>query len=108
MTKTITNRRMTVRYEVNGQTTCPFVLSVVEDLGEARIKDVSAEGIGMFWPCEIELGTLLAIGLSNPAQDFFRTQIVQVVHCTRLDGGYIVGGVFLKPLTYEELRSLVM
>jgi hypothetical protein len=30
------------------------------------------------------------------------------MHSTPTAGGYLVGGTFLTPLTYEELRSMLM
>jgi hypothetical protein len=103
------DRRMAVRYEVNSNVSCPFVLPIVQDLGEAHIKDVSTDGVGFWMSQKLEPGTLVAIGLSNPALNFLRTMVIQIVHATKHQGGgYIIGGIFLTPLTYEELRSLLM
>lgn len=108
-TKSGADKRIAIRYEVNNTTSCPFVLPIQHDLGKAKIKDVSTEGVGLWMPDSIEPGTLLAIGLSNPSQNFFRTMIVQVVHSTpNRGGGYHIGGAFLTPLSYEELRSMLM
>ncbi len=102
-------RRATPRYPVNADTSCPFIMPLADDFGPARIREISTEGIGLLTSRAIEPGTLLVIGLKNAAHNFYRTQVVQVVHATRAVGGmYIIGGTFLNPLTYEELRACVM
>lgn len=103
------DQRMAVRYDVNPNVTCPYVLPIVQDLGQARIKDVSTEGVGFWMSQKLEPGTLVAVGLSNPTLNFLRTVVIQVVHATRHQGGgWVIGGTFLTPLSYEELRSLLM
>jgi hypothetical protein len=109
MFEQLVERRTAMRYPVNLDTTCPMVAPITEDFGEARIKDVSTDGIGLVMNHPVEAGSILMIALRNDAQRFFRLQLIQVVHVTRaLGGGYQVGGAFLAPLTYEELRTLLM
>jgi len=102
------DRRGAVRYPVNADTTCPLVMPVTEDLGPARVRDISPEGIGMLLSHHVEPGTYLVVTLKNDAQKLIRTQLVQVAHCTKAAGGYLIGGTFVTPLTYDEMTKFVM
>ena len=55
-----------------------------------------------------EPGTLLAVTLTHQAKGFTKTVLVRVVHATQLSGGFLVGGTFTAPLTYQEMTTLVM
>jgi hypothetical protein len=66
------------------------------------------QGIGLVIGRRVEVGTLLAVTLSNPARSFAKTMLVRVAHATQQPGGCLVGGVFATPLTYQELTALVM
>ena len=48
------------------------------------------------------------MSLANPAQKLAKTMLVRVAHVTPINGGFLVGGTFLEPLTYQELTALVM
>jgi hypothetical protein len=104
----LTERRSAVRYPVNADVTCPMVVPIKEELGAARIRDVSTEGIGLLLSKHVEPGTFLMVTLKNDAQKFFRIQLVQVAHSTKAAGGYVIGGNFVTPLSYEELSKLLM
>jgi|GEM_PF-4523290 len=57
----------------------------------------------------LERGLLLAVGLANQSKSFAKTVLVRVMHVTPQPGGtYLVGGTFETPLTYDELRAMVM
>jgi hypothetical protein len=103
-----TDRRSEERFPVSGETVCSFLSPVVEDFGPAKIKNISMEGIGLLVGRKVELGTLLALTLSNPARSFTKTILVRVAHATPQPGGYLLGGTFNTPLTYQELTALVM
>ena len=100
--------RVAERFTVNKGTSCSFALPVVEDPGPARIRDVSMNGVGLVIERRVVVGSLLAVGLVNQAKGFARTLIVQVTHVTPTSGGFLVGGVFLTPLTYQEMTTLVL
>lgn len=100
--------RTAERYTVNRSAACSFALPVADDLGSPKIRDVSMNGIGLLVERRVEVGTLLAVGLVNQAKGFARTLIVQVTHVTPATGGFLVGGVFLNPLSYQEMTTLVM
>jgi hypothetical protein len=46
--------------------------------------------------------------LSNPQKGLHKTVLVRVVHATPEMGGFLVGGEFVTPLTYQELTALVL
>jgi hypothetical protein len=101
-------RRASERFPVNQDTVCDFVSPVVENFGAARIKNISNEGIGVIVSKKVDAGTLLAVNLVNRARTFNKTVIVRVAHVTPAGGGFLIGGTFQTPLTYEELRTMVM
>jgi hypothetical protein len=65
-------------------------------------------GLGLLLSRRVEPGTMLAVTLTNAGRNFSKTAIVRVVHCTAQQNGFLVGGNFEVPLTYQELTSLVM
>ena len=73
-----------------------------------KIRDVSLGGIGLVLVRQVAVGSLLAVSLANPAQKFSKTVLVRVAHVTVAHGGFLIGGTFLEPLTYQEFTSLVM
>ena len=102
-------RREEPRYPVNGDTRCPYVLPVADDLGNSVIENLSMTGIGIRVEQSVSPGTILTVGLANKVRDVLKTVLVEVVHSTpQLGGGYVVGGKFLTPLTYEELSVFVL
>jgi hypothetical protein len=102
------DRRVAERFPVNSDTSCAFVGPVVEDVGPAKIHNVSMDGIGLLVARQVQPGAVLAITLANPARGFTKTVLVRVAHATPQYGGCLVGGTFNTPLTYQELTTLVM
>ncbi len=102
------DRRAAERMAVNAGTACGFVGPVAEDFGPGKVRDVSMEGIGLVVFRAVPVGTLLAVTLTNPAQKFSKTVLARVAHVTAAHGGYLVGGTFSEPLTYQEFTALVM
>jgi hypothetical protein len=81
---------------------------VAEDYGPSKIRDVSMDGIGLLMMRQVPVGALLAVVISNPAQKLSKTVLIRVAHVTAAHGGYLVGGTFAEPLTYQEFTALVM
>jgi hypothetical protein len=82
---------------------------VLEDFPAPRVKNVSTDGIGLISHEALAVGLMVVVNLVNPAIKLSKTLRVRVVHCTKqADGTYLIGGTFLTPLAYTELRSLVM
>ena len=102
------DRRAETRMAVNAGTSCSFVAPIVTDIGPAKVKDISMQGVGLILGRRVEQGSMLAITLTNPAKGFVKTVIVNVVHVTAQPGGCLVGGIFTTPLTYQELTALVL
>ncbi|VTR91932.1 : PilZ [Gemmata massiliana] len=102
------DRRAAERMAVNAGTGCGFVGPVAENFGPAKVRDVSLDGIGLVLTRRVEIGTLLALTLTNATQKLSKTVLVRVAHVTASHGGFLVGGTFAEPLTYQELTSFVM
>lgn len=103
-----TDLRAAERFAVNGGTSCAFAFPVVEAPGPVKVRDVSMHGVGLLVARRVEVGSLLAVGLANPEKGFARTVLVRVAHVTPGAGGFLVGGSFLTPLTYQEMTTLVL
>lgn len=103
-----TDQRAAERFPVNPGTSCAFAHPVVEAAGPVQVRDVSMDGVGLLMTRRVEVGSLLAVGLANPAKGFAKTVLVRVAHATPSGGGFLVGGSFLTPLTYQEMTTLVM
>jgi hypothetical protein len=102
------DRRAAERMSVGAGTKCAFTGRVVEDTGAVKIQDVSLDGIGLILVRKVEVGGLLIVVLAHPERGFEKPVLVRVAHVTPILGGYLVGGVFTAPLTYQEFTTLVM
>jgi hypothetical protein len=71
--------------------------------------NISARGIGLVADQCIARGTFLTIELPAINRRHLRPKLVRVTHArqTNGDGPWLVGGVFLKHLSEDELRVLV-
>jgi hypothetical protein len=103
------DRRASERMLVGQGTVCTFAGPVkTEVISAARLKDISLEGVGLILTNKVEVGSVLAIVLENEAKGFKGAMLVQVAHVTPAQGGYLVGGTFLIPLSYKDLTTLVL
>jgi hypothetical protein len=105
------DRRAAERLAVNAGTGCAFAGQIKEDIGPAKVRDVSLDGVGLIVSRRVEVGSVLAIiitNTSNANQKLQKTVLVRVAHVTPVHGGFLVGGTFTEPLTYQEFTSLVM
>jgi hypothetical protein len=103
-----TEQRAVERFPVNNDTSCAFAHPVVEAKGPVRVRDVSMEGVGLLLDRRVEVGSVLVVGLANAGKGFTKTVLVRVAHVTPASGGFLVGGSFLTPLTYQEMTTLVL
>jgi hypothetical protein len=101
------DKREADRMAVTADTSCAFISPVIEDFGKAKVRDVSLDGIGLIMTRAVPLGTLLAVGLSNPDKGIMKTILVRVAHSTPAHGGFLVGGTIVTPLTLAELTAMV-
>ena len=104
----LTDRRAAERLAVNAGTSCTFAGPVTEDLGPVKLRDVSMTGLGLIVSRRVEVGSLLAISVVSTAQKLSKTLLVRVAHVTPVPGGFLVGGTFNEPLTYQEFTAMVM
>lgn len=102
------DRRAAERIPVNTGTACSRVARMVEDLGPVKIRDVTMQGIGLLLMRSVPDGSMLVITLTNKDKGIAKTLMVQVAHVTTVPGGFLAGGTFVEPLTYQEFTSLVM
>src|SRR5262245_43786639 len=102
------DRRAAERLQAGADAVCTFVSPVVEDFGAAKIKNVSMDGIGLVVSRKVEPGALLTVTLAHAQRGFSKIVLVRVVHVTPQVGGFLVGGTFSAPLTYQELTTLVL
>ena len=106
---TTAERRAAERLTVNMNTVCDLLSPVLEDIGGARIKDVSNSGIGLIVNHKLEPGMLLAINIANATRSYSKTMLVRVMHVLPQAGNtYLIGGTFQTLLTYDELKTMVM
>src|SRR5439155_4031068 len=101
------DQRAAERFPVAAGAGCEFAGPVAEDAGPARVVNVSMTGVGLRLTGRVEPGALLAVTLANRAKGFAKTVLVRVAHAAPEPGGWAVGGLFLAPLTYQEMTALV-
>jgi len=70
----------------------------------SHIHDVSANGIALLHASHFPLGTLLEIQLQGC---MIQSRIARVVHCTRQEGGWVVGCTLNHSLSTPELERLM-
>ena len=111
-----THCRARIRYPRNQGT---FILPVKKDWKEdadwlkktwslAKVRDISAKGIGLVVKHPLYCGASLAIELRCTKGCFVRTLLARVIHVTsQEDGKWIVGCEFIEALGYDELKVLV-
>jgi hypothetical protein len=102
------DRRASERLAAGPGAACTFAGRVAEDLGQAKVRDVSMEGVGLLLAKRVEVGAVLVLGLTHPEKGFAKTVMVKVAHVTAVPGGFLVGGTLDAPLTYQELTTLVL
>ena len=74
----------------------------------ARVRDVSATGLGMVTPACIRPGRVLVLKLTSDARGLSRPLLVRIIHSTQqADGNWLSGGAFVRPLTEEELDPIL-
>jgi hypothetical protein len=106
-----TDRRAAERFAVSAGAGCTFAGRVAEDLGPVKLRDVSMSGVGLLVSRRVEVGSLLVLGLATApgaANAVAKTVLVRVAHVTAVPGGFLVGGTFAEPLSYQEFTALVM
>jgi len=74
----------------------------------ASVHDISTTGISLRVRCWIKPGTVLVVRLHGKGERYSRPLPMRVMHATSNgDGEWIVGGIFVRPLHDEDIRSIV-
>lgn len=108
MSEPMSDRRVTVRWASSQQAPCHF--ATLDKIGSrwARVVNVSMQGIGLLMPCQLESGMELHIEM--PSKDLAPNEALtaEVVHVRKAaDGNWSIGCTFAKPLSEEQLQSLL-
>ena len=99
-------RRAEVRYLCDKQVVC-YELAAQQRLW-ARVRNISANGIGLLLRAPIAAGTELVVEMKtlDPSTSF--TLVAHVIHCTlQQDQSWIVGCRFLSKPHEEDLLALL-
>jgi hypothetical protein len=74
----------------------------------AKVNDLSTTGISLRVPCWIRPGTVLVVRLHGARERISRPLPIRVMHATQqAEQEWLIGGMFVRPLSDEEVRQLV-
>ncbi len=102
--------RVWERFSCGLETSCqPLAARGDNDMcWSARIKDISAGGMGLVLTRRFERGTSLAIEIPATAASPADTLLAKVMHVTRLPGGeWLLGCAFVSTLGDDEVQNLL-
>ncbi|HMF13483.1 MAG TPA: PilZ domain-containing protein [Gemmataceae bacterium] len=99
-----TDRRSEPRYKCPRLVRIRAVTVPESNLRLSQVQDVSANGIGLLHGSPFPLGTMLEIQLAGC---MIQSRIARVVHCTRQDGGWMIGCTLNHSLSTTELERLM-
>ena len=101
-------RRASVRLQSSAKGSCQS-LSVRREMGwEASVRDISCDGIGLVLPRRFEVGTLLAVELTEEAEGPKHLLLARVVRTLpQSESSWLVGCTLVNPLTEDELQLLL-
>ncbi len=104
-------RRAFVRYASDLDASCRQTGTAREVGWFARVRDISAGGIGLLFRHRLTRGTPLVVELKRTDGSVVAVLTAHVVHATAVrDQGdlcWLVGCVFERPLADDELRALL-
>jgi hypothetical protein len=101
-------RRVALRFPTSLHTEVQPVRRQPEREGpwQARVRDVSAYGLGLVLPHPVEPSTILMADLEGPTEAVVRNVLVRVVHVTaHQPGEWVVGCALISEMTDEHLRT---
>ena len=102
--------RVRERFSCGLETSCqPLAARGDNDMcWSARIKDISAGGMGLVLTRRFERGTCLAIEIPATVASPADTLLAKVMHVTRLPGGqWLLGCAFVSILGDDEVKNLL-
>ena len=98
-------RRATVRYPVSLDASCQAPPGTKNACWRARVREISALGIGLVFQHPLEPSTLLEIDLETAGRSVVRTVLARVVHVEPdPEGGWLVGCAFITELNDAQLQ----
>jgi serine/threonine protein kinase len=101
-------RRATLRYPSGLESNCRPLQGVKKTSWEARVKDISARGIGLLASRRFEVGTLLIVELKADGDRLVRLMLVRVVRVQEeAPRKWILGCKHCRELTPEEVQTLL-
>jgi CheY-like chemotaxis protein len=101
-------RRVSVRYQRDPETVCRLGLASGYESRWARVRDVSATGVGLRLSGPLEPGRELTVEFTESHLSLRWALQARVIHATAQgDGTWLVGCRFANPLTADELRCLL-
>jgi hypothetical protein len=103
-----TERRVTLRHDTRAHA---LQASVLGDSTPrtARIRDLSASGIGLLFEGEVNVDKLAVVQLFNPIRQCWHSKTIRVLYAIpQPDGRFLTGGSFLHPLTADECREVLL
>jgi PilZ domain len=103
----VIDRRLTVRYASEHHTFFQPLASDTRVLWQARVRDISDNGMGLILHRAFDPGMELSIELPAEVNHPLRFLTASIVHVTALDDGqWLVGCEFLEELNQEEIDAL--
>ncbi len=76
--------------------------------GLAMLRDLSAAGVGLLMPFDLEPGAALLVQFPGPRRGTAHTKLARVAHATRRPtGGWLVGCRLTPPLGEQDLARLL-
>jgi hypothetical protein len=102
-------RRVGVRYSTNLTTLCQKTSAETNDFWLlAKIQDLSTTGLRLLLGSPFKNGAMVDVEPIKPDSGFTRVLQARVVYCRQEPtGGWTIGCEFPKPLSADELQSLL-
>ncbi len=101
------DNRNWVRFACNVEASCQCVDHAESERWDARVVNLSANGIGLLLDRPVENGTLLSLDLRSPTTHSSHTILACVVHVTSRPGEWNVGCNFIRELSESDLKALL-
>jgi hypothetical protein len=91
-----------------GRSNAEWVAHLGRRFCAAPIRDLSTQGIGILCDEQLDRGRRFSVEVPNLTGGYKHLKVLEVVHITRhQDGLWIVGGLFLRSLSTEQLAVLM-
>jgi len=101
-------RRAAIRHNIDRPTSCRAIALVCEKPWPAVVRDISTTGIGLILQEPVEIESFLAVELPrNFGAPPLRIQARVVINRPQPDGTWLVGCRLARPLSSEEVESLL-